>query len=205
MESSPLVEDLGRRPFADVHAQMHELADSIRAGRSPGKILLVEHEPIYTAGRATAPERLGVEVVEVERGGQVTYHGPGQLVVYPIVRLVDRDVNAWLRRLEAFGVALCGAFGVDAEPSPDRTGVFADGRKLASIGVAIRRWINLHGIAINVDMDLGPFARIRPCGLDPSIMTDLSRAAGRTISIGEAKRAARLAVGLLSGLPRAVG
>lgn len=193
------VEDLGRRAFGDVHREMLELVASIRAGRSPGKVLLVEHDPVYTAGRATPPEERGPDVVAIERGGRTTYHGPGQLVVYPIVPLPRRDVRAWLRALERLGVEVCARFHLVGEPSVDGTGVFVAGRKVASIGVAIRSWINLHGIAINVDMDLDAFRAIRPCGLDPTIMSDLSRCTGRTVTMAEAKDAVRACLPELLG------
>jgi len=193
-----LVEDLGRAPFAQVHAQMLALAAAIRRNELPGKVLLVEHDPVFTAGKATPEADLQAGVVPIERGGQITYHGPGQLVVYPILALPRRDVRWWLKRIEAFGSAVCGAFGLRAEASVDGTGVFVNGHKVASIGVAIRHWINLHGISINVQMDLAPFQQIRPCGLDPTIMSDLTRAAGRAIGMDEAKAAARDAVSLLT-------
>lgn len=161
-------------------------------------MLLVEHEPVYTAGRATSPEDLRDDFVPVERGGKVTYHGPGQLVVYPIVRLPRRDVRDWLRRCEALGVAVATAFGLTAEPSVDGTGVFVRGRKFASIGVAVKHWINLHGIGINVAMDLAPWQLVRPCGLSPDIMTDLSTAAGRPITMDAARAAVRAAVSVLT-------
>ena len=195
--ATPPVVDLGRAPFAAVHEQMRTLAARVQRGEDPGAVLLVEHEPVFTAGRATPPDEMVPGVVPIERGGRVTYHGPGQLVVYPILRLPRRDVHAWLRALEAFGIAVCDAFGLAAAPSADGTGVFVAARKVASIGVAIRRWVNLHGIAVNVDMDLAPFRRIRPCGLDPERMSDLSREAGRHIPLDQAKAAARKALPLL--------
>ena len=179
---------------------MLDRAARIRAGEHPGEVLLVEHDPVYTAGRATPEAELGPQVVPIERGGKITYHGPGQLVIYPIVRLPDRDVRAWLRGLESFGVGVCAEFGLAAEPSVDGTGVFVDGRKVASIGVAIRHWINLHGISINVAMDMAPFRAIRPCGLDPEIMSDLSSCLGREVSLDEAKQAVeRMIPALLRG------
>jgi len=186
--------DLGRRPFEEVHAEMLAQLAQIHRGESAGEVWIVEHDPVYTAGRATPKEQLRDGIVEVERGGQVTYHGPGQLVVYPIVRLPRRDVRAWLQSLEAFGVAICGHFGLDAEPSVDGTGVFVDGSKVASIGVAVRHWINLHGISINVAMDLLAFHQIQPCGLDPAIMSDLSRATGRPVTLEETRSAVAAAL-----------
>lgn len=194
MAGQPVVEDRGREAFPATYRHMLETADAVAAGRCAGRILLVEHDPVYTAGRATPVEETIPEAIEIERGGKLTFHGPGQLVVYPIVRLPERDVRAWLRRLEAFGVACCERLGLRATASVDGTGVFVDGRKVGSIGVAIRRWINLHGIALNVHMDLAPFQRIRPCGMDPSVVTDLSRCLGREVTLEEAKDAARAAL-----------
>ncbi|MCA8952301.1 MAG: lipoyl(octanoyl) transferase LipB [Planctomycetes bacterium] len=190
----PEVEDLGRAEFAPVLARMRALHAQVHRGESAGRILLVEHEPVYTAGRATPAADLGPGIVAIERGGKITYHGPGQLVVYPIVRLPRRDVRDWLRRLEAFGVAVAAHLGVDATPSVDGTGVFAGTRKFASIGVAVKHWINLHGIALNVRMDNAPWFAVRPCGLAPDVMTDLSTAAGHEITMAAAAAAVRAAV-----------
>lgn len=206
MAKAPDIVELGRVPYPDAHARMLGIAEQIRKGTAPGTVLLLEHDPaVFTAGRATPAAELGPGIVPVERGGKVTWHGPGQLVVYPVVPLPRRDVRAWLRALEEFGMAVCGAFGLPAEPSVDGTGVFVRGRKLASIGVAIRHWINLHGIAINVAVDLQGFHAIRPCGLDPQRMSDLSREAGRSVSMAEAIAAARAALpALLSPVPGGV-
>ena len=193
----PEIEDLGRAPYAPVLAHMRALHAAVHRGETPGRVLFVEHEPVYTAGRATPPGELVDGVVPIERGGRVTFHGPGQLVVYPIVRLPARDVRDWLRRLEAFGVAVAAHFGLEATPSVDGTGVFVEARKLASIGVHVKHWINLHGIAINVAMDPRPWHAVRPCGLAPEVMTDLSTAAGRAIPIAEAAAAAAAVVSLL--------
>lgn len=194
----PEVEDLGRAEYAPVLRRMRALQQAVHRGEEPGRILLVEHEPVYTAGRATPPKDLGADTVEIERGGKITYHGPGQLVVYPIIRLPKRDVRDWLRRLEAFGVAFAQHFGVAAQPSVDGTGVFAGRRKFASIGVAIKHWISLHGISLNVSMDATPFYKIEPCGLSPEIMVDLSTLVGRTIAMDEAVAVARETVLVLT-------
>jgi lipoyl(octanoyl) transferase len=186
----PEVVDLGRIPFAAAHERMRVILERVRGG-GKGEILLAEHEPVYTAGRATPPAERVDGAVGIERGGRVTYHGPGQLVVYPVVPLPRRDVRAWLRALERFGIGVCAQLGVTAATHPDGTGVFTGGRKVASIGVAVRHWVNLHGIAFNVAMDLAPFFAVRPCGFDPAVMTDLSREAGRPITLDEAKAAVR--------------
>ncbi|MBM3975065.1 MAG: lipoyl(octanoyl) transferase LipB [Planctomycetes bacterium] len=177
---------------------MRALHAAVARGTEPGAIWLVEHEPVYTAGRATPPDELRPGIVPIERGGKVTYHGPGQLTVYPLVRLPKRDVRDWLRRLEAFGVRLAARFGLFAEPSIDGTGVFVADRKFASIGVHVKSWANLHGISVNVAMDLAPWRAVRPCGLSPDVMTDLARAAGRPIAMAEAIAAATAEVSVLT-------
>ena len=194
----PEIEDLGRAPYAPVLAHMRALHADVAAGRRCGRVLLVEHEPVYTAGRATPPQELGPDIVPIERGGRVTFHGPGQLVVYPIVPLPRRDVRDWLRRLEAFGVAICGDFSLRAVASLDGTGVFVGDRKVASIGVAIRRWTNLHGIALNVAMDARSWLRVRPCGRDPESMGDLATACGRPIDLAEVRAAVRARVSMFT-------
>ena len=194
----PEVENLGRADYQPVLAHMRELHAAVHRGDCPGRVLLVEHEPVYTAGRATPSAELRPGIVPIERGGRITYHGPGQLVVYPILRLPRRDVRDWLRRLEAFGVEVARQFGLPAEPSVDGTGVFVGGRKFASIGVHVKHWISLHGIGVNVAMDLQPWHEVRPCGLSPEVMTDLSRAAGRTLSMVDAIVAATAALSALT-------
>ena len=192
------VENLAQRGYAEVLAAMRDRHAEVAAGRAPDTVWLVEHDPVYTAGRATPEQDLTADIVPIERGGQITWHGPGQLTVYPIVRLPKRDVRDWLQRIERFGVRIAAAFGLDAEPSVDGTGVFVDGRKFASIGVAVKRWTNLHGIGVNVAVDSSPWTAVRPCGLSPDIMTDLSGAAGRPVSMDEARAAARAAVSVLT-------
>jgi lipoyl(octanoyl) transferase len=194
---APGIEDLGRAAYGGALERMRALHARVCSGESPGRILLVEHDPVYTAGRGTPASELAEGIVPVERGGRVTFHGPGQLVVYPVVPLPRRDLRDWLRRLEAFGVAICADFGLLAAPSVDGTGVFVGRRKVASIGVAVRRWVNLHGIAINVAMDLAAWRRVRPCGLDPETMTDLRTATGRDLDLDAVKASARRQVFLL--------
>jgi lipoyl(octanoyl) transferase len=196
----PEIENLGTADYAAVLTRMRELHVAVHRGEATGRVLFVEHPAVYTAGRATDGSELttgSVPIVPIERGGRITFHGPGQLVVYPIVRLPHRDVRDWLRRLERFGVHVAAAFGLHAEPSVDGTGVFVAGRKFASIGVHVKHWINLHGISLNVAMDLAPFRAVRPCGLSPDVMTDLSTAAGRPLAMADAIAAASAAVSVL--------
>jgi lipoyl(octanoyl) transferase len=178
------------------------LQERVRAARQadaiPDTLLLLEHPPVYTRGRRSQPGELpmgeawcleqGIDVVDVDRGGRLTYHGPGQLVGYPIMRI--DDVIAYLRTIEQAIVATLADAGLDArarpEDGPDYTGVWTGGRKIASIGVHVARGVTTHGFAINVDNDLRPFAWVVPCGLDGVSMTsvgELAPGGGQTRSL----------------------
>lgn len=155
-------------------------------------LLLVEHEPVVTLGRGTratslplAPaelERRGLTVAEVERGGDVTYHGPGQLVGYPILDLREHreDLHWYLRQLEAALIAALDGLGVAAERSPGLTGVWTRGRKIASLGIHVKQWVTFHGFALNVTTDLRAFDVIVPCGIDGVVMTSVAAETGRS-------------------------
>ena len=171
--------------------------DSILAGSGPDTILLLEHEPVYTIGRLRDQSSLRNAaalphpVFETNRGGQATYHGPGQLVGYPILDLNPRgrDLHEHLRRLEDALIAACAHFGVAAGRREGLTGVWVENRKLASIGVGVRKWISMHGFAINITREsLPPFLAITPCGLDGVTMTCLESEARRMISVREAAK-----------------
>ncbi len=167
------------------------LQERVRAARQeelvPDVMLLLEHWPVYTRGRRSTPDELpmgedwylmqGIEIVDTDRGGKVTYHGPGQLVGYPIVRV--QDVVAYVRTLEDALVLALGEEGVVARARPDEgpdfTGVWAGERKIASIGVHVARGVTTHGFAVNVENDLQPFSYVVPCGLDGVQMTSLIR------------------------------
>lgn len=149
--------------------------------------MLVEHPHVITVGRRQGATgnllRPGdVEVVEVERGGDVTYHGPGQIVAYPILALTEgeRDLHRFLRNLEEAMIRTLAGFGIEGTREPGKTGVWVAGgaRKIASIGIACRKWITFHGLALNVTTDLGYFARIQPCGFDARVMTSMAAELG---------------------------
>ncbi|MCB9917161.1 MAG: lipoyl(octanoyl) transferase LipB [Planctomycetes bacterium] len=173
------VRTLGRTPYEATLDAMRAATDAVATGQEHDQLWLTEHESVYTAGRRTdssdwvAP---GTNVIAVERGGRITWHGPGQLVAYPIVRLSGkgRDLHAWLRLLEDVIIGTLAEFGIVGERDPDGTGVFVERRKIASIGIAVRRWVALHGLALNVDSDLTAFAAIRPCGFDATRMTSIA-------------------------------
>ena len=166
--------DLGRVAYADAWALQKRLVD---AGEEA--LLVCEHEPVVTTGRGTTGAFLVADrfpVFEVERGGAATYHGPGQIVAYPIVRLARHDLRAYLRALEEAVVLTLADFALPSGRRDGATGVWIDGaRKICSIGVAARRWTTYHGLALNHDPDLSHFAAIRPCGFDAGVMTSMAR------------------------------
>ncbi len=173
------VRRLGRTRYEDAHALQERLVEQRIAGEIPDTLLLTEHEPVVTLGRGSPPDdAAGVPfpVVRVERGGEATFHGPGQVVVYPILLLPPerRDLHRYLRDLEQAVIDTLAEFDVEGERREGLTGVWVGGRKICSIGVAVRRWVTWHGLALNVRTDLDAFRSFRPCGLDPEVMTRLA-------------------------------
>ena len=178
---------LGRIPYADALALQEEVRARRQRDEIPDTLLLLEHPPVYTRGRRTLPADLpmgedwyrlqGIEVHDVDRGGRVTYHGPGQIVGYPIMRI--GDVVEYLRVMERAIIAALGDEGVDARIRDGLTGVWVDERKIGSIGVHVQRGVTTHGFAVNVDCDLQPFEWIVPCGIDNVRMTSLYKETGR--------------------------
>jgi lipoate-protein ligase B len=186
-----LVVELGRRRYGEVLLLQRALVERRLEDRSrPDLLLLVEHEPVVTLGRGTrasslpvppaALERGGLEVFEVERGGDVTWHGPGQLVGYPVLDLeqLRPDLHWYLRQLEASLVGALEALGVPAGVRKGLTGVWSNGRKIASIGIHVRRWVTCHGFALNVTTDPAAFGSIVPCGIHGVEMTSIARELG---------------------------
>ena len=171
--------DLGRVPYRAALAFQHRAVELRSRGEAPDVLYAFEHEPVLTVGRSGHDENLragtaelarrGIEVVPVERGGDVTYHGPGQIVGYPIVSLDGlpggRDLHRFLRDIEQALIESLGAFGIRADRKPPYTGVWVGEEKVAAIGVAVRRWVSFHGFALNVDPDLSHFDLIHPCGI----------------------------------------
>jgi len=182
---------LGRVRYRDGLRLMDALVAARAAGETGDWLLYPDHEPVLTVGRspsegsvradAAALARAGLELVEVPRGGDVTWHGPGQLVGYPVVSLdrVGRDLHRWLRTLEVALIGALGRFGIEGRRVPGRTGVWVSEReKIASIGVAVRRWVGYHGFALNVDDRLDDFGLIHPCGYRDIRMTSVARVLG---------------------------
>ena len=199
MRAAPEVRRLGRVPYADALALQRQLVDDRREGRIGDVLLLVEHPHVLTLGvrgdggrshSLAAHEILrarGLDVHETGRGGDITYHGPGQIVGYPIVDLKpDRcDVHRYVRDLEEVLIRVAGDYGLKGERLSGLTGVWIGGEKVAAIGVRIARWITSHGFALNVGTDLDYFNLIVPCGIADRGVTSLSRLLGRTVDRAE--------------------
>jgi len=187
----PAVVEWGVREYGASLAAMRGMVRARRDGTIPDSLILVEHPPVVTVGvegddgsAATS----GLPVVQVERGGQATYHGPGQLVGYPIVDLEPRgkDVRRFVHEVEELMVRAVAPFGITAGHVHGQRGVWVDGkRKIGSVGVAVDHWVTFHGFALNVNPDLGAFSRFHPCGFSGSVMTSLSREVNRPVAIRE--------------------
>lgn len=170
------VRRLGRTAYEPTWRLQKELVDQRIRGEVGDLVLLTEHEPVVTVGRGTPPDSLGpvpFPVVEIERGGEATYHGPGQLVVYPVLELSGerRDLHRLLRDLEEVVLRMLAEVEIEGRRRDGWTGVWIGDRKVCSIGVAVRRWVTYHGFALNLFTDLEAFRSFRPCGLDPAVMT----------------------------------
>ncbi len=194
--------DPGRMEYGAALELQRSLAARRARGEVPDVLILLEHDNVITLGRKTSPENFrpqGVPVFEVERGGDATYHGPGQLVGYPIVMLDDHDVRRHVRNIEEGLIGSVRRFGIEGERLDGHPGVWVRGKKLASVGVAVTNWVTYHGFALNVNTDLSYFNLIRPCGLDPSTMTSMERLRGAKVPFGEVKESVRTEFSSVSG------
>ena len=191
-----VVRDLGRLDYRDAWDVQLETHAAVAEGRIPPTLLLIEHPPVITFGRKggranlladpTALEAQGFSLYDIERGGDVTYHGPGQLVGYPILP-IGRAVRSYLRNLEAVMVQVLAEYGLTGEGSPGYAGVWVGDEKVVAIGVAIKRNVSFHGFAMNVSTDLSHFSYIVPCGIQDKGVTSLSQLLGRTVTLEEVK------------------
>ncbi|MEP6697787.1 MAG: lipoyl(octanoyl) transferase LipB [Pseudonocardiales bacterium] len=184
----------GLMPYEEAWTEQQRLHSARVAGEAPDTVLLLEHPSVYTAGRRTAADERptdGTPVIDVDRGGSITWHGPGQLVGYPIVGLPDPvDVVAHVRRIEQVLIDVCAELGVGADRIERRSGVWISAqaspdRKLAAIGIRVSRGVTMHGFALNCDPDMGNFDRIVPCGIRDAGVTSLSRELGRTVAVAD--------------------
>jgi lipoyl(octanoyl) transferase len=182
--------------YDEAWAEQRELHAARVAGTAPDTVLLLEHPPVYTAGRRTSPHERpvdGTPVIDVDRGGKITWHGPGQLVGYPIVALPDPvDVVAHVRRVEEALILACADLGVVATRVAGRSGVWVvddqggQDRKVAAIGIRVSQGVTMHGFALNCDCDLSWFDRIVPCGIADATVTSLSQETGRSVGVADA-------------------
>ena len=204
---------LGRMPFGDALALQEKLVAERRTNRSLGdELLLLEHDPVYTIGRTPnqtslrGAAHLPHPLFPINRGGQATYHGPGQLIGYPIIDLRNcgQDLHRYLRWLEDLLVATLAEAGIAATTRAGLTGVWVQNRKIASIGVGVRHWITMHGFALNVCGDLSPFDQIVPCGIANVTMTSIEKETGAPQSVLEiARRVEEIAAKRISSLRNA--
>ena len=202
MSSGAYLLDLGLVPYREAWDVQRSLAGAVSQGAIPDTVIFLEHPPVVTLGRRTDAEELhvpdgaAVDVVETDRGGKSTFHGPGQLVCYPIFDLKrhGKDVKKYVRDLEEALIRTVAALGIEAERIEGLTGVWLQRppRKLASIGVHISRWVTTHGYALNVDLDPAPFTEwITACGLEDTAFTTIARELGRPVTVDEVRPLAR--------------
>ncbi|GAA2842165.1 lipoyl(octanoyl) transferase LipB [Crossiella cryophila] len=199
-----LVRHLGSIDYLKAWELQREVLDARADGDGPDTLLLLEHPSVYTAGKRTQPEDRptdGTPVVEVDRGGKITWHGPGQLVGYPIVKLTDPvDVVDYVRRVEEGLIKVCRDLGLPAGRVEGRSGVWLPAdetrveRKIAAIGIRVQRGVTMHGFEINCDADLAAFERIIPCGIADAGVTSLSAELGRQVTVAEVEPLAEKAV-----------
>lgn len=185
--------NLGTISFEDAYALQEWVVKEIAAEAAPETVFLLEHHPVYTSGRGGGADNVKdttIKLIYTNRGGDVTWHGPGQLVAYPLLDLRKRkmDLHAVLRFLEEVAIATAARCGVAAERKNGSTGVWTDNGKLASIGIGVRRCITMHGSALNVSCEDDGFQYINPCGISDCPITTLEREAGRQLSLPEVKK-----------------
>ena len=204
--SPPIVRWLGKVDYVPTWREMQRITDT-RDANTPDEIWLLEHPPVFTLGMNADESHVlaagDIPVVQIDRGGQVTYHGPGQLVVYPLIdiRRAGLGVRDLVTALERAVIEYCASLGIEAATKPGAPGVYVNGQKIGSVGIRIRRGASYHGLAFNVNMDLEPFQRINPCGYAGLQMTQLAALGQAAVSVEQAGKAfAPFLARALSGL-----
>ncbi|MBU0758752.1 MAG: lipoyl(octanoyl) transferase LipB [Candidatus Omnitrophica bacterium] len=191
--------DLGLTDFSRAYAFQKDLAERVYRGEAENTVIMTEHRPVITIGRRGSGDNIfkskeflrsrGIDIFETDRGGDVTYHGPGQLVAYPVFKLESeaRDIHGFLRFLEEVGGNFLARYGFTPRKIPGLRGVWFGGRKIGSIGIGVKKWVTRHGIALNVNVDLEPFSFIRPCGIEGIQVTSLKDILGLEVDMRDAK------------------
>lgn len=195
-----MILDLGLIDYADALKLQHELVKKRRLGLIQDSVLAVEHPPVFTIGRGGSRKNLlvgeeylnrqGIDVIDVDRGGDITAHSPGQLVIYPILDLDKRtrDLHKYLRDLEETAINFLQKYDIEGSRIPDSTGVWAGDKKIASIGIAAKDWVTYHGLSVNINNDTRFFSMINPCGIRDLEVTSVKEILGREIPMNAAKR-----------------
>ncbi|GIW21405.1 MAG: octanoyltransferase [Candidatus Sericytochromatia bacterium] len=184
--------DLGLKDYKETLNVQYDLIEKRKNNLINDTLILVEHNHVITAGRKTNQNNIidkSLPIFYVERGGDVTYHGPGQLVGYPIIDISkSKDVNLFIRKIELFIINVLSKFQIVANTKEKHTGVWVDDKKIASIGIAFKNWISYHGFSINVNTNMSFFYKINPCGLEASVMTSMQLILNKEINIDEVKK-----------------
>jgi lipoyl(octanoyl) transferase len=196
-------------PYLDALEQQRATHAAVVAGRAPDTVILLEHEPVYTAGKRTEPDERptdGTPVIDVDRGGKITWHGPGQLVGYPILRLPEPiDVVGYVRRLESMLIDVLAEVGVEAHRVEGRSGVWVStsgpDAKIAAIGIRVASGVTMHGFALNCSNDLAPYDRIVACGIRDAGVTTISNELGRTVTPHDVAPLVSAHFGAVMGMP----
>jgi|Deesub1362B_J571_1020462.scaffolds.fasta_scaffold00004_456 lipoate-protein ligase B len=198
--------DLGKKDYVNALSIMIKTVSERAKGNIGDVIFFCEHSPIYTVGKSGKdyPDTIdGIKVYRVNRGGDITFHGPGQVVGYPIIKLDDRKLRLTdhIKIMEEAIINVLSEFGLNARWIKGHAGVWVDNKKVASIGVAVDRWVTYHGFALNVNIDLSYFEKINPCGLDPIVITSISKETGKNIEVDDVKKRLRNSLEELYGEP----
>lgn len=202
--------DLGLSDYKEAYKAQCEARDRVASGVCENTLIVTEHRSVITIGRTGTEKHVfkteGIEVLNIDRGGDVTYHGPGQIVAYPIFKLEReaRDIHGFLRFLEEVGIDFLNKYGVGGERKPGMRGIWAGDSKIASIGIGVKKWVTYHGIAININTDLRPFSFIKPCGIDGVKITSLENLLKERLDIEDAKSKLRESFEEISLLAEAV-
>ena len=209
--------DLGISDFREIYDLQQGLVKEVFQGKRENTLIITEHRPVITIGRKGSWNNIfksreflaleGIDVLNIDRGGDVTYHGPGQIIAYPVFRLENesRDIHCFLRFLEDIGCHFLAQYGVIPEKKQGFTGIWVKDRKIGSIGIGVKKWVTYHGLALNINISLEPFSFIRPCGIEGVSMTSLKKILGRDIDIRDAKNKLKISFEEISFMAEAVG